>query len=363
MTKVMRKDASEDFKINDEELDQLKEKYLKSYKFYKNSQNEDNAKQDRSAESKITIKSKNRLFDLEPQVQDQTRQILLSQLQKSSFVKGLDMYPTSVQAFYEKKLGKRASSNEFLTKMNKHIKKKIMISTEKQFTTFKRYSKFYSKYYNHENFKELKQMFDGYNQKLAKEKEFYTEMYYRLSHQVNADNSKKPEVAKYSHPKMLFSEKPQPPAEKATTVADYKAFLNHKIREYKATRKVKKLKEVAKFYPIKMLHKMFATKVDNLFLSSVSARSAEGVPLVVEEYKETLSSFQRLDNIEDLKVKLVSLCKKFNINDDINIDNGALLLFRVDCYFKEKHPEQQKQLTFLTSDSGLKQENKKTSRV
>ena len=359
MSKFSKKDAAEDFKINDEELDQLKEKYLKSYKFYKNCQNEDNTKQEGSAESKIIIKSKNRLFDLEPQSQDQTRQILLTQLQKSSFVKGLDMFPTSVQDFYEKKLGKRANSNEFLGKMMRHIKKKILISTEKQFTSFKRYSKFYSKYYNHENFRELKQMFDGYNQKLAKDKEFYTEMYYRCSHQVSANNIKKPEVAKYSHPKMLFSEKPQPPPEKAVTATDYRAFLNHKIREYKATRKVKKLKEVAKFYPIKMLHKTFSTKVDNLFLSSATARSAEGVPLIVEKSQETLASFQRLDNIEDLKTKLVALCQKFHINDDINIDNGALLLFRVDCYFKEKHPEQQKQLTFLTLDSMPKNENKK----
>ena len=350
--------TDEDISIQDEEFDQLQAKFDNAHRLYTTCLRVDTENQPVSGIPALKVASKNGLFDLETGLQGKIREIMLRKLQKNSCMSEMELYPVSVDDNLRKKLGIRASTQTFIKKMCKHFKKQTDLLREQQSFLAKKTGNFHVQYYAHDNYTQLKQVVDLYVTKISKKKDTYIEMCSRMSQGLLGGHSEMPKINMQQGSKLLFSHKQQqPPLHKPFKVLDYKLYLNNKVRKYKATRNLRKFREVVKSFPVGVMEKLYPCKAkygdrrygvhNDLYDTGRGSTERTSVPTPEKEL-----SYKNVKDLGALKEKLVALCRSFGINDNINIDNGAFLLFRVDSFFKEKYIEQQKELDFPTDDSG-----------
>ena len=345
----------EGFKIEDENLNNLREKYKNSHEIYIKCL-EMNPKASLDNSDSFSFINHNSLYDLDINTQDKLTQIMLKKLQKDSFLRGLTLYPATVHDNINKKLGIRTSTFEFQEKLCRHFQKSVYALKVQQRLLFKKTVQLSLQDSTH-NQKDvnLKLALEAYKIKIDQQKTVYTEIWHRLSHGLLKDQNDPPNIGVQPGNKLLFNNQSQPPPHKIIRTTDYKLYLSDLSRKYKTTRSLRKFKEVIKHLPVSILDKLYPMIDKNNYRRNAISSEELGSEMRKDDpiqrqrrYKEEFVEYQNIKDLNLLREKLIALCVKNGLMEDINKDNGAFLLFKVDSYYKEAYQKQQVELNFLT---------------
>ena len=338
-----------DFRIEDSELEIMKSKFTKAFKIFEEYQTDSGSA---TAGVKAHLNDHRNIFNRQPEAQADFRQQLLKRMVKGSFNHKPELLPSVMYNYNKKQSTLDLDSQHFISKMTKHFSKKITNLETKLDTLNEEFVTYCNFHQLDEDFPQKKEAFELLGAKIEKDLQEAHAIYTRvLGSDEDPVDVEKIRPSPSSSSKLAYFVKDQPPQVGVSKLGDYKLFLNDKLKKHKATRKILKYKAIIESLPYSIQGKVLNQK-ENIIDRHKRDNEALGM------------LYNQITELPLIKEKLVENCKLFGINDSIEIDNGAFVLFKVEMLFKTRFEEQAQAMRFIEyTDKPIEQKVQRTEDI